>query len=622
MTRVFLSYAAEDGAIADRLVRWLRDKGARVFWFQDEKQQGRRFIREIERGISEADLFVVLLSPHYLASEWCLREREIAIRRENDLGRQLIYVLKVAETPHPASGMLGSYARLDATEPLDDNKLDVIARSLALDERSDTAGQFPARPTPVFRNRVDELAALVNAFTRRGGYDLWVVVSPPEMGKSWLLKEVSRSLVEKDGRWSTHLIDLREHARELRTNTAQLLGIMLNVDVKHLPDAGPLHAADLERVAAAISKRRQPQLYILDSADLLDPDCAKSLRSALSTVYQMVKAGGMLDTRLGLVIGTRRHDEWRGLGSDPRHGLRFEPHPLTEFGVDVVHEAVADLNRDLGADGRWQWAKSLHRLGEGLPALLVRSLNWAEDVNFLRTSDCDSDAAFDSVARPYIRWDLLAPESLLPSGSQYERQAMDVLKRSLRILSAYRLFTLSHLRYHLEADSSYQAALAEARWSRTDLWDALGRTSLCDQPVAELWQVIEPSIRRLLYRYYNRADGDRAAAHVAARDFYLGWTAARTAGREQQVVLVECLWHEASRMVIEQPDDVARLLPQVAANLALEFANSPIFEPLELSSFVVGRLGNDEEFQMLLQSYDGVFDEIIKSVVRTIGGTP
>jgi hypothetical protein len=254
--------------------------------------------------------------------------------------------------------------------------------------------------------------------------------------------------------------------------------------------------------------------------------------------------------------------------------------------------------------------------------LLVRSLNWAEDVNFLRTSECDSDAAFDRVARPYIRWDLLAPESLLPSGSQYERQAMDVLQRSLRILSAYRLFTLSHLRYHLEADSNYQAALAEARWSRTDLWDALGQTSLCDQPVAELWQVIEPSIRRLLYRYYNQANWDRAAAHVAARKFYLGWTATRTAGREQQVVLVECLWHEASRMVIEQPDDVARLLPQVAANLALEFANSPIFEPLELSSFVVGRLGNDEEFQMLLQSYEGVFDEIINSVARTIGGTP
>lgn len=73
---------------------------------------------------------------------------------------------------------------------------------------------------------------------------------------------------------------------------------------------------------------------------------------------------------------------------------------------------------------------------------------------------------------------------------------MHVLERALRILTAYRLFTLSHLRHHLEADTSFQAALTAASWSRTDLWDALGRTSLCDQSATELWQEIEPSIRR------------------------------------------------------------------------------------------------------------------------------
>lgn len=623
MKRVFLSYAREDQAVADRLARWLRDKGIEPYWFQNEEQRGRRFVGEMERAIAEADLFVVLLSPNFLTSAWCRHERDLALLREIDFGsdRQFIYVLKVAETSRPESGFLRSYDQLNATAPLTEGKLKAIGLALDLDAEPEEAGQSALRPTVVFRNRDDELDAVVNALTRSGGRDLWVIVSPPGMGKSWLLNQVHRSLMEKDSGWSERLVDVSEQPRELCTNAGRLLGTLLDVDVADPPDGEPIPDATLRRIAVTVSGRSRRQLYLLDSADRLDPVCAMHLRFAITEVYRRVQVGGNPATRLGMVIATRRPDEWRGLGSNPRYGLRFQPYSLTEFGVDVVHTALRELNWDHGSERRWDWAQELHRLSEGLPALLVRSLTWAVEHGFDDLTACSSDGVFDHVARPYISGDLLARKSLLPWRTDYERQSEHVLERTLQILATYRLFTLSHLRHHMELDASLQAALNEARWSRTDLWDALGRTSLCDQPVNELWQEIEPPIRRLLYRYYNRTGVDRVAAHVAARDFYLGWTPARTAGREQQVVLVECLWHEASRMVIVQPDDVADL-PQVAANFAREFANSPIFEPGELRDFVVGRLRDDEEFQKLLQSYDGLFEMIVDAVARTIGGGP
>jgi len=618
--RVFLSYAREDQAVADRLARWLRDRGIEPYWFQNEEQRGRRFVGEMERAIAESDLFVVLLSPHFLISAWCRHERELALLREIDLSRQFVYVLRVAETSPLDSGFLGSYDHLDATPPLTEGKLNDIALALPLDSEPETTLQPAVGPTVLFRNRNDELDAVVNSLTRSGGRDLWVIVSPPRMGKSWLLNKVHRSLMEKDSRWSARLVDVSAHPRELCTNAGRLLGTLLDVDVADPTDGEPLPDGTLRRVAAIVSGRSRRQLYLLDSADLLDPACAIELRSAVTEVYRLVKAGGNRATRIGLVIGTRRPDEWRGLGRDPRHGLRFQVYPLTEFDVDVVHEALTELDWDHGADRRWDWAQNLHRLSEGLPALLVRSLTWALERGFFDLAECSSDTVFDELARPYISGDLLAPESLLPWRRQYEKQAMRVLERALQILATYRLFTLSHLRHHLKSDASFRSALTDARWSQTDLWDALGRTSLCDQPVKELWQEIEPSIRRLLYRYYNQTEADRVSAHVAARDFYIGWTPVRTAGREQQVVLVECLWHEASRMLIEQPDDVERLLTRVAADLAREFADSPIFEPGELRDFVVGRLGDDEEFQMLLHPYDGLFGKVVDGVARTIGG--
>lgn len=620
MTRVFLSYAAEDETTADRLVSRFAGGGVEFFWWQDKEQRGKRFVGEIEDGVGSADLFVILMSPDYLSSPWCRRERDLAIQRETDLGRQFNYVLQVAETSYAESGFLRSYDWLDLTAPLDDEKLNAVSAALHLDRApvpvAEAAAQVqPEAPRPVFRNRVDELNAIVNALTTTGGRDLWLVISPPRMGKSWFLDRLQRELTARVRNRAVRLLDLREHPADLRVNPARLLGALLNVDAP----AFPLSDTARRAIAAEISRRGRPQLYLLDSADLLDTSCAAELRSALTGIYQLVKRTGNRKSRLSVLIGSRRDDDWKGLGRGAASGVRFHPVALTEFGVGVVHQALTELDRNFGTDQLWDYANRLHRLSEGLPALLIRGLHWAEATEFLELDESEGEGTFDVVARPYIRDDLLSVESLLPFGGHNLAEAKGLLERTLRVLVAYRLFTQSHLRFHVEADPDFQSALRAAGWSLNDLWGAVSRTALLKRPLEELWQVIHPPIRRLLYRYYYDSDQARCEAHATARRFYEGWTD-RNAGKEQAVVLVECLWHEAARMVIERPSDVPSLLPRVAEKLAGDFVKSPIYESVEFSEFVSQRLRDDEEFHMILHKYDDLFDEIVESVVATISG--
>lgn len=623
MTRVFLSYAKQDGATADRLVSWFTNAGIELFWWRDREQRGKRFVGEIEDGIGSADLFVILMSPDYLSSAWCRRERDLAIQRENDLGHHFIYVLKIAETSH-AAGFLRSYDWLDLIPPLDSKKLSDVWTALHLDKvplpvAGMVAPTRPGGPRPVFRNRDDELNSIVNALTTTGGHDMWLVISPPRMGKSWFLDRLQSDLAAKVHNCAVRLLDLREHPADLRVDPARLLGALLNVDVAAFLNSGSLSGTARRAIATEISKRGRPQLYLLDTADLLDAKCAAEFRSALTGIYQFVKQAGNRKSRLSVVIGSRHHDDWKGLGRDAGSGVRFRSVALTEFGDDVVHQALTELDRNLGAAQLWDYAKRLHRLSEGLPALLVRGLRWAEDTEFLELEESDGEGTFDAVARPYIRDDLLAVESLLPFGGPDLAEAKGLLERALRVLVAYRLFTQSHLRYHVETDPDFQSALRAAGWLLNDLWRAVSRTALLKRPLEEPWQVVHPPIRRLLYRYYYDSEQARGEAHATARRFYEGWIE-RNAGKEQGVVLVECLWHEAARMVIEQPSDVPISLPRVAARLAGDFVKSPIYESVEFSEFVSQQLRNDEELQIILHKYDGLFDRIVEKVVATISG--
>ena len=88
MTRVFLSFAAEDSATAELFAQAWDGLGVDVFRFDDPTRESGRVVEEIERELAAADLFVVLLSPHYLTSRWCRLEWDHDAQATNSIARQ------------------------------------------------------------------------------------------------------------------------------------------------------------------------------------------------------------------------------------------------------------------------------------------------------------------------------------------------------------------------------------------------------------------------------------------------------------------------------------------------------------------------------------------------------
>jgi TIR domain len=617
MTRIFLSYTGSDSAIAQQVAAKLRDTaGVEVFYYTDDQRRGQNFVRKIEAALQEADLFVALMSPAYMDSQWCTQERDLALVRQTDLGRQFVYVFQVATTAHADTGFMRTIDWVDLLPPVDDARLArAVAALTVAQERPAAVSEVNGLPQATFHNRYDEIGKIINTLTTAGGSEFWLVLAPPRMGKSWFLGRVAFELKKFQPECQSYLVDLRAHPVELRSNWVALLCELLAVDV---PDAEELSQQQLIRkIATDVTRRACSQLFLLDSAELIEVECVEHFRSALTSVYRLVERSGNDKSRLSVMVGSRHQRAWKGFG---RAGSKvFQTVQLPEFGVPVVRKAVVDLGRKFGAGQLNEWANALHSLSEGLPALLVEGLRWAMESEFLAIEDCDDESAFTAVARPYIAGDLLTSESLLPFEDVGSAARKAVLERALEVITPYRLFTQSHLKYHVGDDPGFGQELAEADWTLDELWEALARTALLKQPSEEIWEVLNPPIRRLLYRYYYPDTPVRLRAHEAARRFY-GSLAASVASGDQCVVLVECLWHEAARLWHLRPEELPTSFKARAVELTRELVHPDVYSRTELARFVTDRMLDDSEFATLLSSSDFLFEEIVDLVGATITG--
>lgn len=98
--RVFISHAEEDAALAHRLATALREAGRPVWIAPDDILPGEQWVEAIGRGLTVSGLFVVLITPQAVQSEWVKYEVTLAITLERRL-RMEIVPLEVApvETP-------------------------------------------------------------------------------------------------------------------------------------------------------------------------------------------------------------------------------------------------------------------------------------------------------------------------------------------------------------------------------------------------------------------------------------------------------------------------------------------------------------------------------------------
>lgn len=621
----FLSYAEEDWEDARQVTAMLRERGIYTWNWQDHR--GGRFIEEIGNAIRQADGFIALMSPDFLRSQWCRDEWELAFQREHDMrvinpGQVFVYVLEVADTPRHEADFLRGRDWLDMkSQGRRGETLAILVARLIPPEEPRTTGGADHSVAPamgqgvsLFRNREDELDSVLRGLTNMAGPHFWLVIAPPQLGKTWFLDRLNVTITEPpESGWQTQLVDLRMLPAGLRHDPGSLLARLF----APLIAGGP---ATPFTIAKQISRSRKSYLCLLDGGELLPEEAADELRSELGDIYQFVQeARHTSNVRLALVVAARGEQGWRGVSPDPRLSVLR----LTEFGTDVVLDALRDLagamGRTLSVPELRREAARVHALSEGLPALLVPCLEWIQSQEWLGTAALETGALFSEIAHPYIEKRLLAQDCLDPEVADAPQpgpasEPLRALREALRLLAPYRMFTQSHLRHHAESDPGFADAMATLGWSSERLWGAISGCALLLRPLDEPWQELYPAIRRLLYRYFYSSVQERARAHREARKFVEVW-ARELKGKEQVIGLVECLWHEACELQLTRGAEIDERLCESAGRLSRALKPSEAYSETELRVFAANRIRNDREFRLVLNDNVGLLSRLV-SIVR------
>lgn len=616
---LFISYAEEDRAIAGAIATRLKAEGFDLFDWLAAEQRGRQFSREIEKAITSADAFIVVLSPSYLASQWCQKEWHLAHSREVRLhrhqpDRMFIHVAWVADIPQDRE--LGFISGYDWGDIVDSENITATTGPMVKRIMANSGVQVAANSSASipeyamkFRNRTSELDNVLLGLGSFSGPHFWLVTAPPHLGKSWFIKELQSKLTD----WGSELVDLQREP-ELRADPDALIERLFCLTTP-LTD----WSKDALAIARKISGSRKPYLCLVDSAELIDPKTAYVLRSRLGEIYDLLQGKFKNNVRLALVVASRRDAGWLGVTPNPR----LTPLSLSEFSLTVVRQALFDLAEgmevDLNAFEFHTIAAQVHKATEGLPALLLECMRWIEAQEWFELEQLTEQSYFEELVGPFVTGNLLSYEGLFPGVHNADDETKllksRVVVRAYRALAPYRLFTQSHLRHHLQKDDEVCDTIGQLNWSLEDLWNAVSDSALLLRPLDEPWQEMHPAIRRLLYRYFYSTPQERAAVHEQAREFVAIW-GERQLGKEQTIGLIECLWHEAMALLGTGREEFKRQLMPSAADLSGGLKPSPLYTVEELRHYTSGRMRADSELSDAFNEVAGFFQTLIEIVEK------
>jgi hypothetical protein len=468
---------------------------------------------------------------------------------------------------------------------------------------------LPDQQAQTFLDRGEELERVFYGLSNRTSPDFWLVISPPGLGKSWFLEQLADRA--KSAGWVTKMVDLRVDATGRELVAMVIIGSLFGVEQ---PQSSG-HEDGVLVVAQNIIRTGRPWLFLLDGAELLKGTTVTQLRHHLSKIYRLIQDTASAQTRLAFVVASQRDDGWRGIMPYPRLSIL----PLGEMGPSAVQEALerlaqrmpivhspAELRRD---------AALIQRVTEGVPGLVQQSLQWIDSEQWLGIERLNNPEFFDKITLPYIRDRLLAQDSLFPGEEgrrEKQTKKLVALQNSLRVLVPYRFITLYHVHHHLDNDHSFRDALNNAGWSIEDLWQAIGGMALLYHPLDEAWHKIHPAIRRLLCRYFY-APEVCGEAHLRARDFTEAW-AAQLTGKEQIIVMVESVWHEAVRLRLSSAATMGEDLIRFARTQSLTVRSS-FNSVAELRNYAAQRMRDDDELQGEVGNVEGLFDKLVRVVL-------
>lgn len=622
---LFLSYADEDSEAAREIADRLSKEDISIYSPQDGAGDAGLASTAPECALHQADAFLALLSPDFLTSTSCRRERGLALsvedsRHANGVPGDFVQVLKIRETPHLHAAALQSRPWFDLTgEGVWEHVLSDLASKfepLASSGGSDTprsgsdggGGGHLRRPSPLFRNRERELDEICTSIGDEDGEHFWVVIAPPKLGKSWLLDSIGERIGRDwHGRFAIRLVDARELSAEIRDDADAILRLFFGLEPGLSTDR-PV----TEAIASRMTRNNDFHLCLLDSAELLEDSTVLALRRYLGEISSRLSVARSGSVRLALVAASRRESEWTGVIPAPRLQIRR----LTEFRVEVIYEALQRLavetDCSFGLNAIRQIAERVHALSEGLPALLDGCLRWIRDRGWHDLDQLEDPATFEHIARPYIERDLLSPSSLSARGSVPTSRQRDAIQHTLLRLSPYRFLTMSHLSMQT-GDGTLQAYLDQLGWGVTDLWEAVSGADLLYVPLRQPWHEVYAPIRRLLCRHAYPEVADRSRAHRAACEFMKSFMMGLY-GSDQCRALVECLWQETQIQILARSHSMGEELIRFGRDLSGHLAPVPQIDLLALRDMAARFIANDRELVDALASVADLKDLLVQAV--------
>jgi tetratricopeptide (TPR) repeat protein len=300
MASIFLSYAREDIAKAERIAKAIGDAGHSVWWDR-ELRAGQRFSSEIDRALKSADLVVVLWSSASIHSTWV--QDEAAVGRDSN--RLLPVLIDPVEPP------LGfrQYHAVDLSRMRGARAARALSAAVEARLRGEPPpAQSAARPSLFGRFRWQWaavgaaiiLAAAVSLWLlqSRGGVTRHTVVVAANGGDMPRSQELARNITLDLGRYKTGVLGLLS---VVAATDRKALNAEYRVDVglsgggnnwtadlslRSHRDAGLLWASSIAREDANLVDIRQQAtaalVHVLDCAGEAQSGKVKLNREALS----------------------------------------------------------------------------------------------------------------------------------------------------------------------------------------------------------------------------------------------------------------------------------------------------------------------------------------------------
>ncbi|MDE2775869.1 MAG: SUMF1/EgtB/PvdO family nonheme iron enzyme [Chloroflexota bacterium] len=167
--KIFVCYARVDKPYCIRIIETLQ---AHELWYDQRLYAGQDWWKEILRRLDWCDAFIYLLSPDSVASLYCRRELEIALR----LKRDIIPVLINRETVLPEN--MKDWQYIDLCDNLTVENVSQLLSAILVVERQRAAKPSPpsvsgdaAESRPAFSNEPAEMISNAVSALEKGDYD-------------------------------------------------------------------------------------------------------------------------------------------------------------------------------------------------------------------------------------------------------------------------------------------------------------------------------------------------------------------------------------------------------------------------------------------------------------------